>query len=516
MALPSPSCGFSMSDHIFQNKPKPTWYVRLNVPVDVRQAFGGRSVLKASLKTGLRSEAMNRRLPYLAQWKAEIEEARKAKEGKGDEWRLAQHTAGLAIAERRKKIIDKIYNPPVTDESKFDLAAFFLEAKNIHDQLVEDGYTAEAQELGSFLKQYLSLYEKGGSEDDAVRLNNRWIALLQSAEVTAIVEEYALSGAEREEAISITKNPAKYKPRSPITKPQIERWSEHIKTQIKTQKTVDTTIARLVKISDYLSSTGEPLNFTTIDNFLASLKAKRNTLNNYLWTGRSFWNWALKYEQSFKDQFSGQPCPFDNHDLPRVGPQAGEKRSAYTKEQIESLYKRALEKNDTALADAIQFAAYTGARLEEIGRIRAQDVIYQDGIPIGLKIWKSKTDNGLRDSPIHPELLPLLERLIDNIDGVDGFLFPGGNNKYGNRLDGLSKRFGRLKKSEGYGSDYVFHSFRHSFTTLLHQAGVGLELITYLDGHSASSFTLSQYSKGPTLKQKLDAVSRLSFNFHPS
>ncbi|HCF1490260.1 TPA: integrase, partial [Pseudomonas aeruginosa] len=53
-----------------------TYHVRLAVPADVRQAFGGRKVLSQSLKTGVHREAMERRLPILAAWKAQIKLAR--------------------------------------------------------------------------------------------------------------------------------------------------------------------------------------------------------------------------------------------------------------------------------------------------------------------------------------------------------------------------------------------------------------------------------------------------------
>ncbi|MNR32189.1 Phage integrase family protein [compost metagenome] len=126
---------------------------------------------------------------------------------------------------------------------------------------------------------------------------------------------------------------------------------------------------------------------------------------------------------------------------------------------------------------------------------------------------QSKTDAGIRDVPLHPALVPLFNKLSANASSNDGFLFPGGGNKYGNRLDYLSKRFGRLKTAEGFGKDHAFHSIRHSFTTLLHQAGVSIEVLPYITGHETGNFTLTQYSKGPSFKQKTEAIALLSFDF---
>lgn len=502
-----------MTDNIFQNKGKPTWYVRLDIPADVRQAFGGHSVLKASLKTGLRSEAMERRLPWLAKWKAEIAAARQAKQGKGDEWRLAQHTAGLAIAARRTAAINKVFTPSAPDSPSADFS-WFLKIPDLIKEFREQGQGAIADKLTAYAKSYLDFLGRGGSEVEAITLHQQFLEIIQETEAEAISEEYLLSKDEHQEALSIVKNPSVYKPRSPITTGMIDSWHKHLPTQIETQKTIDTHIARLKRISSYLSTTGHPLTFDTIHDFLSSLSASRNTQANYLWTGRTFWQWALKYNEAFRDQFKGQPCPFDGHDLPRTGPLAPTERQAFTKDQVQELHRKAVEKKDLPLSHLIQFGAYTGARLEEIGRIRPEDTILDaSGEPIGFKIYESKTEAGIRECPLHPDIVPLFKQLSSNATNNDGFLFPGGGNKYGNRLDPLSKRFGRLKTAQGYGNDYTFHSLRHTFTTLLHQAGVGVELISYLDGHENSTFTLSRYSKGPTLDQKREAVSLLSFDF---
>lgn len=53
-----------------------TWHVRLELPSDVRHAFGNRRKLTKSLKTGNKAEAHIRKLPVLADWKSIISKAR--------------------------------------------------------------------------------------------------------------------------------------------------------------------------------------------------------------------------------------------------------------------------------------------------------------------------------------------------------------------------------------------------------------------------------------------------------
>lgn len=52
------------------------WHVRLDLPAEVREAFGGRRVLTKSLKTGVKTEAHALKLKWLDLWKRQINDAR--------------------------------------------------------------------------------------------------------------------------------------------------------------------------------------------------------------------------------------------------------------------------------------------------------------------------------------------------------------------------------------------------------------------------------------------------------
>jgi len=129
------------------------------------------------------------------------------------------------------------------------------------------------------------------------------------------------------------------------------------------------------------------------------------------------------------------------------------------------------------------------------------------------KIQDSKTKAGIREVPISSKLLPLYAHLLTLSDEKNGYFFAGGKNKYNNRLDYLSKQFGRLKKSLGYDGRHVFHSFRKTVTTELHRAGCGLGIIPYIVGHETGSITYDIYSAGPSMEQKKAAIEKLSFDF---
>lgn len=501
-----------MTDYIIQKKGESTWYVRMDIPADVRRAFGNRRALTHTLKTGLRSEAMERRLPWITQWKADIRAARQSKAGSGDEWRLAQHTVGKDLQQMRAIAVNEIFTPKSPDAPPADLSWFETLPEIVKD-LRENGRFDLAERVTNNSKRLLEFYEHGGTAGEGIDITNERQMIIGDIEAACIADEYDLSEKEEEEARSIMRDPTTYKPRSPITAPMIEAWAKHLVTQIESVKTRLSHKARIEKISKFLTTEGAPLTFDTIHRFLNTQGGARQTLTNYMWSGRDFWKWAIKYNAQFRDQFKGQLCPFDGHELPRTGKAAGESYIPFTREEVEQLHRMAKEKGKKDLEDLIVFAAYTGARLEEIGRLKPEDTMFdENGEPIGFRITEAKTAAGVREVPLNPALVALYKDRSNSASQNNGYLFKGGANRNGNRLDGLGKQFGRLK-SKAFSRLHVFHSIRKTATTLLHQAGVGIEVIPYIVGHENPSFTFSVYSSGCSFKQKQDAINLLSYSF---
>lgn len=507
-----------MADHIFQKKNESTWYVRLDIPKDVRRALGNRTVLTQSLKTGMRSEAMVRRLPILSQWKADIAAARAAKGNKGDVWRSAQHQAGLGIQSRRNEAVNLLFtphdlaSPPPRPEKSSD--TLIQQYHDIAAELKGDGFEEFAIRFTNHANKMSSAIADGMTAVVGIGLQHDLLSLMGDMEAACIAEEYYLSDAEHREARTIVHNPTVYKPRSPITPSMIEDWAKHLVTQIESAKTRDSHKSRIEKISEFLTTEGAPLTFDTIHNFVKEQGGARQTLLNYLWSGRGFWKYAIKYNAEFREEFAGQQCPFDGHELPKVGKEAGEPWIPFTRKEVEDLHKMARDAGKDELVNLIVFGAYTGARIEEIGRIEPGDTILDnDGEPIGFHIPEAKSVAGVRDIPLHPSLIPLYKKLCTQAPANDGYLFKGGRNKYDIRLDRLGKQFGRMKTKAEFSRLHVFHSIRKTTTTELHQAGVGLEVLPYIIGHENKSFTLSVYSAGCSFEQKQAAIQHLSFDF---
>lgn len=501
-----------MATHLVQKPGESTWYVRMAVPADVRHAFGSRTKLIKTTGTSNRAEAMNRRLPILAQWKADIAAAREQKLVAGDQWRLAQHQAGLDLQANRTKAITRIYTPVSPDEPQPNFS-WFEQLPEIISTLRDEGHDAIASRLTDYAKRYVAALEDGITTGAGIDLHNELLTIMADMEAVCITEEYGLSDAEHQEAKAIIHNPVIYKPVSPITDGRLERFrSQRVKDGI-ADKTIDQQESKLKKLSDYLRDQGKPLSNETVADWLESLNVASKTKAQYLLAGSTFWQWAMKHDAHWKELHQGQDNPFKDQALPKLSGKAkvAAARKAFTEEQIESLYKVAKTQNNQTLCDLIELGSHTGCRIEELAQLRKESVVKVEGV-LSFKIEDSKTAAGIREIPIHPSIQNTVERLIK--DSADGFLLPAtSGNKYGIRSDSLSKAFGRIKTAEGFGKQHVFHSVRSMVITLLLRAGVVGPTVANIVGHETGIVTFDVYDEGASPHQKLEALNNLSFDF---
>jgi len=283
--------------------------------------------------------------------------------------------------------------------------------------------------------------------------------------------------------------------------PLVTAWKDSLRMA---QKTIDQQHRDMVKMADHFISV-EALTPQKIKVWTDKMMKEGVTASSFERIGngcRSFWS----YLQQSATKAMIDPDPFVgpfklaqrtavNNKLDRVG---------FTADELAQVYAQAVKQGDAPLVDLIALGAYTGGRIEELCKLTvetAKDGFFRMG---------TKTKASLRDCPIHPSIAPLVARLIT--DSKDGFLVPStADNQYGNRSGPLSQRFGHLKKAMGFGSKYVFHSTRHTLVTLLHQAGVKHEVIADVVGHEKGNFTLDTYGSGSSMKQKLEAISKVVY-----
>ncbi|MFD1304107.1 site-specific integrase [Methylobacterium marchantiae] len=169
-------------------------------------------------------------------------------------------------------------------------------------------------------------------------------------------------------------------------------------------------------------------------------------------------------------------------------------------------------------------AVFSGLRQEEICQLHVEDIGQERNI------WffdinnrpprKLKNTTAVRRVPIHTELINL--GFLSHIDTLrqnrTARVFPafqaGGSD---DRLaHAFAKWFPRYRRDVGIKKEgLVFHSFRHTATTLMHQADVSSAVIDHITGHTTPGET-ARYTKRSTLEQMKAAIETIDIDFNLS
>ncbi len=160
---------------------------------------------------------------------------------------------------------------------------------------------------------------------------------------------------------------------------------------------------------------------------------------------------------------------------------------------------------------------YTGARLNELCKLRVTDIRSDEGLPyIDINTEKHddrsvdpgvKTSASSRRVPVHRDLnrFGFAELVAARSDAGCERLFPELRpDAYGKLSDRFGKHFARFLKSIGIKRDKIdFHSFRHTWTDACRNSRMSLEVILALKGEALQG-TLARYGHGKTDIEILD------------
>jgi integrase len=180
-------------------------------------------------------------------------------------------------------------------------------------------------------------------------------------------------------------------------------------------------------------------------------------------------------------------------------------RRAFKAADVVTLLRAAEVKGDPALTQLIWLGMWTGCRIEELCALRCEKV-HDDHVEVD----DAKSPSGWRLVPIHSRLRDAMKQAVE--DSLDGYVISGLTfNKYEDRSNAVSKRFGHLKRRLDFGPQYVFHSLRKTVATLLQQAGVSEDVAAGIVGHGILTMTYGLYAEGVTLKQKAEAIELIDY-----
>ena len=292
-------------------------------------------------------------------------------------------------------------------------------------------------------------------------------------------------------------------------------WKSHQKLKGLADKTIDQMESDIELLLNTFP-TANLMNNKNVENWIEYLgiygKLTPSSINRIVGSGRNF----FKFLKSIKEVDKTEIDPFIVPETYRISNKPNSKSAnrvkpwlPFEEDDLVNLHKEALNRNDIPLANLIVIGAYTGGRIEEICSIKCSDINLEKRY---LNIVDSKTEAGKRQIPIHSNIIKLIDSMISST--TNNYLFCDlTENKYGDRSNGIGKRFGRLKKDFGFDRQHVFHSIRKTLVTKLENAGVSENLAADIVGHEKPRITYGLYSGGASLEVKKEALQKISYQF---
>jgi len=162
---------------------------------------------------------------------------------------------------------------------------------------------------------------------------------------------------------------------------------------------------------------------------------------------------ALRF--TYEEQLHSVKCP----SVKRL-PEGGPRTEWFTQKQVMRMYEICLDLDRGDLADILLFSAYTGIRQGYVlNYLMKQDFdLERNLVRVGYDKDRPTKTGQPRDIFIHPKILPIVERRINNL-----YTF---KDDWTNRHQ-LDRSFKRVRRFAMIPDTYVWHCLRHSLATWL-------------------------------------------------
>jgi integrase len=427
-----------------------TWFARVAVPRPQRPLLGGKSEVLRSLKTTSLAEARRLRHRVVHELQEEINRAVLS----------AQVSPGTAewVAEAARESRAAVLNGSMDEES----------AQSALDATVEQFMEIKAQQLG---------------------VDNDGDPTLSDAETRAIQLAHKLFSGQKTALLAdqIRAHLAEEKPR--ITAGALDdkrrrleafaRWAGNIEVSTITRNLAGRYVQEVIQTSGL-----EP---KSRRKWLSWLNAFGDYLETYRYVEvNPFVNLGKRMKESTRGGVK-------------------KKRRPWTPEEYQGLISK-LPAGSPLLPMAL-ISGYSAMRIDEVANMRLEHVTND-----AFRIVAGKTGNSVRVIPMHPVLMPIVERLRQTSD--DGYLIsgllPGGRDN--KRSHFPSKYFGRFIRANGFSDPLLnFHGLRRSWTQRAETAKVPQSTCNLIDGHARQNLSYGLYSDGPDWPVLVEAMEKVAY-----
>lgn len=239
----------------------------------------------------------------------------------------------------------------------------------------------------------------------------------------------------------------------------------------------------------------------------------RRTVERYVSSLSTFWRWL--YKRGHLDCNPGDN-PWLGHELGK-----GKKKTRRRPLPDEVVLKLLRARYDIpgqdkerryefVLPDVVRIGLATGMRLGEICELESADVERRDD-GYWFNLGEGKTEAAERSVPVHPLIVPIVERrLADGDRYLIANLIRGGVDQ--RRGHHVSKAFGRFREAAGVTEKgQVFHALRNTFIAMMEGNGVPESTVKLLVGHARGSMTYGHYSNGERVNLR-GAINALAYS----
>ena len=214
------------------------------------------------------------------------------------------------------------------------------------------------------------------------------------------------------------------------------------------------------------------------------------------------------FKQAYKDEIIKRN-PVETTTLPKNKEAARKKRTALTKEQQALFMEYA---KDSFLYNYFAISLRTGMRTGEMRGLKFSDIDRKNGVihvqrtiaylpNKGYVENTPKTKTSLRDIPLTPDLISLLEDQKNlwgfKIEKIDRFIFCDANGEIlkNNRVQyEINRTIGLIHKAGYEFPRITSHVFRHTFATRAIESGMQPQVLKTIMGHSSLAMTMDLYS----------------------
>jgi integrase len=429
-----------------------SWYARLKVPRRLQAAVGRQELIRA-LGTRDLAEANRRKHAVLAAMQEELSRA--------EAGALVPRESAEYLLETAKELREAVRNGETTDadaEAALDAALenHLEKAARRHGRDTESGHPLLPEDQERVLKLAFTVLHTGD------------VDLLSQA-----VKDYLA-----EKAPHINRQTAREKER------HLGEFQKYLKGDCEAGSVTRKIAGRYV--TERLLKKGH------------APKTVKDTLSNL----SAFWRWLVKRGLAEFNVWEGMGESVRGSSR---GTEA--RRRPWTDAEVLKLLE-GIPTNDP-LWSLCAIGAYTGARREEISRLKVADVS-EDG---ALEIREGKTQAAVRRIPIHPAIAPLIEQLKST--SPDGYLIPGllTGGADGKRGHYLGKRFTAARRKLGLNnSATVFHSFRKALAQRCEDAEVPESTIELIGGWSRGKrMSYGVYSPGAKFEVLRKAIAKATY-----